>query len=443
MPKVHIIAVGGAVMHNLAIDLAGLGCEVTGSDDEIYEPALSRLKAHGLLPQQIGWHPEKITDDLDYVVLGMHAKKDNPELILALDKGIPVYSYPELIYNLSKDKKRIVIAGSHGKTTITSMILHVLQKNNLDFDYVVGAQIEGFDKMVKISDAPIIVLEGDEYLSSPLDPRPKIHHYHPHISVLTGIAWDHINVFPTYGDYLKAFSDYLHLIEKNGSLIYNQNDGEVVSLVKQTKDIVNIPYDGLTRDDGKSAVLYDGKTYPISVIGNHNLSNLAAAMQVCKLIGMAEDVFLTSVGDFKGAAKRLQLIKKTEQKEIFLDFAHAPSKVLTTTQAFKHWFGNKNLCAVFELHTFSSLDEKFLPQYKNTLHAADKAIVYVSKHTLLMKNKPFLDEEMIKNAFQHPNIAVIYEKENLVKELKNPQFEDYNVLLMTSGTFDQLDYQTL
>ncbi|MBK8620430.1 MAG: peptidoglycan synthetase [Saprospiraceae bacterium] len=443
MPKVHIIAIGGAVMHNLAIDLAGLGCEVTGSDDEIYEPALSRLKSLDLLPAKIGWHPEKITKDLDYVVLGMHAKKDNPELLKAMSFDIPVYSYPELIYNLSKNKKRVVIAGSHGKTTITSMILHVLKKNNVDFDYVVGAHIEGFDKMVKISDAPVIVLEGDEYLSSPLDPRPKIHHYHPFISVLTGIAWDHINVFPTYSDYIKAFSDYINLIEKNGFLIYNQNDAEVIRLANQTKDVHGIPYDGLTRDFGKNSVLFEGRSYPISVIGNHNLSNLAAAMEVCSQLGILPQDFLSSVSDFKGAAKRLQQIKNTKQKAIYLDFAHAPSKVLATTQAFKSWFGNKKLCAVFELHTFSSLDESFLPQYKHTLEAADKAIVYVSKHTLLMKNKPFLNQEIIKKSFQHPNLTVIYEKEGLITELKDPQYEQYNILLMTSGTFDQMDYQTL
>ncbi len=442
--KVHFIAIGGAAMHNLAIDMNQLGYEVTGSDDEIYEPSFSRLKENGILPQKMGWFPEKIHSDLEFIVLGMHAKKDNPELQKALKTGITVYSYPELVYNLSLNKKRVVVAGSHGKTTITSMILHVLSKCNIDFDYLVGAQIQGFKNMVKISDAPLIILEGDEYLSSPVDLRPKIHHYHPHITVLTGIAWDHINVFPVYEDYKNVFTTYLSNLEKNAVVIYNTEDEEVRSVVHTIENEVTlIPYSTLKRAGYSDFIDFNESQYKISVIGNHNLSNLNAAMLVCRELGIPEINFLKYISDFTGAAKRLQLISENNNRKIFLDFAHAPSKVKATTKANKQWFGNKKLLAVFELHTFSSLDSAFLPQYKNSLDDADAVIVFYSEHTLKMKNKPLLDIEFVKESFQFPGMLVITDKDDLSEELMNSKYREFNILLMTSGTFDQLDLKKI
>jgi UDP-N-acetylmuramate: L-alanyl-gamma-D-glutamyl-meso-diaminopimelate ligase len=442
--KVHFIAIGGAAMHNIAIDMHQLGYEVTGSDDEIYEPSLSRLKENGILPEKMGWFPEKVSSALEFIVLGMHAKKDNPELLKALQTGVPVYSYPELVYKLSLTKKRVVVAGSHGKTTITSMILHVLSKCNIDFDYLVGAQIHGFKNMVKISDAPLIVLEGDEYLSSPIDLRPKIHHYHPHITVLTGIAWDHINVFPVYEDYKKVFVTYLNKLEKNALAIYNHEDEEVRSVIQMIKaEVKLIPYSTLKRVDYTDFIEYDGEKYKVSVIGNHNLSNLNAAMLVCKQLGISEKQFLSHISDFTGAAKRLQLISENENRKIFLDFAHAPSKVKATTKANKQWFGSKKLLAVFELHTFSSLDVNFLPQYKNTLDDADEVIVFYSEHTLKMKNKPVLDKEFVKSSFHFPGMLVLTDKETLLEELNKTKYQNFNILLMTSGTFDQMDLKKI
>ncbi|MBK9042800.1 MAG: peptidoglycan synthetase [Saprospiraceae bacterium] len=442
--KVHFIAIGGAAMHNIAIDMHQLGYEVSGSDDEIYEPSLSRLKEVGILPDKMGWFPEKIHNALEFIVLGMHAKIDNPELIRAKELGVVVYSYPELVYTLSMNKKRVVVAGSHGKTTITSMILHVLSKCNIDFDYLVGAQIVGFKNMVRISDAPLIVLEGDEYLSSPVDLRPKIHHYHPHITVLTGIAWDHINVFPVYEDYKNVFLTYINNLEDNAIVIYNEEDKEVASVIHSTKkNIRYIPYRTLQRLDSLDFIEYDGEKFSISVIGNHNLSNMSAAMMVCKQLGISEKDFFNSIADFTGAAKRLQLIAENNNRKIFLDFAHAPSKVNATTKANKQWYGDKKLLAVFELHTFSSLDSNFLPQYSHTLKDADAVIVFYSEHTLKMKNKPVLDKDFVKKCFQFPGMVVLTDKEKLLEELNQSKYKDYNILLMTSGTFDQLDYKNI
>jgi UDP-N-acetylmuramate: L-alanyl-gamma-D-glutamyl-meso-diaminopimelate ligase len=442
--KVHFIAIGGSVMHNLALDMRSLGYQVTGSDDEIYEPAKSRLDAHGLLPPSLGWDIDRIHSQLDFIVLGMHAKKDNPELLRAQELGINIFSYPELVYELSKHKKRVVIAGSHGKTTITSMVLHVLSKLDFAFDYLVGAQIEGFDKMVKISDAPVLILEGDEYLSSPIDPVPKIHHYRPHISVISGIAWDHINVFPTYQDYFGVFSKYVQMMEDDAILIANDADTEVQRLSEYIPEKVIVkPYLPLERHNLTNAVMYQEQIYPVSVIGQHNLSNLSAAMEVCHSLGISHIQFLQAIRDFKGAAKRLQCISEKEGRRFYLDFAHAPSKVRATTTAFKQWYPDRKLLAVLELHTFSSLDEKYLPQYNQSLRSADKAVVFFSENTLKMKYKPLLDARIILDAFNHPNAKVIKDKTELEAFLREKEFEFYNILLMTSGNFDQLNLLSL
>ncbi|MFZ1704180.1 MAG: Mur ligase family protein [Saprospiraceae bacterium] len=438
--KVHFIAIGGSVMHNLALDMYSLGYIITGSDDEIYEPSSSRLKEKGLFPPTTGWDESRIHEGLDFIVLGMHAKIDNIELVKAQKLGLEIYSYPELIYNLSKDKKRVVVAGSHGKTTITSMILHVLAKNKINFDYVVGAHIEGFTNMVKISDAPLIVVEGDEYLSSPVDPRPKMFHYRPHISVLTGIAWDHINVFPTFESYVDVFKKYLTLISENGNVVYNQNDTLLQNLINDNNSSLQYTsYDSLSRNGQKDEVASENKCYPISIIGQHNLSNMAAALEVCRLLGISEEIFLESMYDFKGAAKRLQKIAETKDRVVYLDFAHAPSKVKATTHAFKMWYPNKKVLGVFELHTFSSLDARFLPQYKDALENMDEAVIYYSEHASKMKNKPIIPENVVLDSFHHNQIQVIKHKDQLTKLLLSETYANYNILLMTSGNFDQLD----
>lgn len=431
-------------MHNLAIDLHLLGYNVTGSDDEIYEPAASRLSKHGLLPQYTGWDSGKIHEGLNFVVLGMHAKMDNPELKAALAMNIPVYSYPELVFNMAADKKRVVIAGSHGKTTITSMILHVLKKTDRKFDYLVGAQINGFTNMVQLSDAPLMVMEGDEYLSSPIDLRPKIHHYRPHVTVLSGIAWDHVNVFPTFESYLKAFSGYVDMIQPGGTVIFNKNDEEITRILEKVRpDILTIPYLPFERSQNENAIIFKQKSYPISVIGEHNLSNMAAAMEVCQQLGITEIQFLEKISDFTGAAKRLQLISEKNQRFVYLDFAHSPSKVKATTAAFKHWFSGKKMLALLELHTYSSLDPFFIAQYRNTLQDADEVVIFVSANTLKIKNKKLLSEEAVKNAFLHPNLLYITSKEELSQVLSDKRYEALNILCMSSGNFDQLDLKQI
>jgi len=437
--RIHFIAIGGAAMHNLAIDLHQMGHHISGSDDEIYEPSLSRLRKEGIAPAEFGWFADKITHDIDYIILGMHARIDNPELLRAQELKIQIYSYPELVYKMSEHKKRIVVAGSHGKTTTTAMILHVLKKLNIDFDYLVGAQISGFDKMVKLSDAPIIIIEGDEYLSSPIDRRPKIHHYKPHISVITGIAWDHINVFPTFEDYVHQFKIYLDLFEENGVLIYYEKDSNLNSLaLSSVNKIQKIPYGMLTRK-GSDSVEYKAHLYPISVIGNHNLQNLNAALLVCQQLGIVDQTFFEAIKDFTGANKRLQRLNAPGKRGIYLDFAHAPSKVKATTDSLKEWFGDTKLLAVLELHTFSSLNAEFLPQYKSSLDAADEVAVFYSKHALKMKKMPDLDPSFISTCFDHKNLKVFDQKSHLMSLLEDSKYDQYNILMMTSGNFDGLD----
>lgn len=433
--NIHFIAIGGAAMHNLALDVAAQGHKVTGSDDEIYEPSLTRLKNAGIAPLKFGWYPEKITNDIDVVILGMHAKADNPELLKALDLGIKVYSYPQYIYEHSRNKKRIVIAGSHGKTTTTAMILHVLSHLQWDFDYLVGAQLHGFDTMVKISAAPIIVIEGDEYLSSAIDRIPKIHHYHPQIAVITGIAWDHINVFPTFDIYKDQFSIFLDTMPADATLIYYEGDENLAKMVQAKTNVKSQAYIGLDINAQKQ-VVFDGHMYPISVIGQHNLQNMNAARMVCAALGIGNDEFFNAIADFSGANKRLQKLSQTDHRLVYLDFAHAPSKVTATTRAFKEWFGSKRLLAVLELHTFSSLNPTFIQQYRHSLNAADEAIVFYNEHTLKMKNMAPLDDQFLLDSFGHHNMKVFTNEQALYEYLQSNK-ED-NILLMTSGNFNQM-----
>lgn len=436
--RVHFIAIGGAAMHNLALALHAMGYNISGSDDEIYNPSRARLEAAGLLPNVMGWFPERITHDLDVVILGMHAKPDNPELQRAQQLGIKVYSYPEFVYDQSMDKKRVVIAGSHGKTTTTAMLLHVLKKKKIDFDYLVGAQLRGFDRMVRLSDAPIIVIEGDEYLSSPIDNRPKMLHYKPHLAVITGVAWDHINVFKTFEDYQSQFVKLVELMENDGVIICFDDQEVTKVLEKARTSAAVIRYKALAYSNGK--VTHENKAYPMSVFGDHNLANMNAAMLISKELGISANDFLREMSDFTGAAKRLELIKESDKSSVFLDFAHAPSKAQATVNAVKSRNRDRTLVAVFELHTFSSLSREFLKEYRATLNQADQVMIYLDAHTLKMKGKPVLDSSVIIESFDHKALKVsntVLELESSLSKFENS--DNHNFLFMSSGHFGHLD----
>jgi UDP-N-acetylmuramate: L-alanyl-gamma-D-glutamyl-meso-diaminopimelate ligase len=442
--RIHLIAIGGAAMHNLAIALNYNHHTVTGSDDEIYSPSKERLQKHDLLPETMGWNPDRITKDIDVIILGMHARKDNPELKKAKKIGLKIYSYPEFLFQHAKDKQRVVIAGSHGKTSTTSIILHVLKSNKIDFDYLVGAQIEGFDSMVRLSDAPLMVVEGDEYLSSPIDRRPKILHYKPHVTVITGIAWDHINVFPTFENYKSQFAKYIKTIEIGGTLFFYKNDEHVNDILGKIKKpgFEAEAYEAFesTLKDGKTIILNEkGKPITLGIFGKHNLENLRAAYLVCKKVGVTDAQFFKTIKSFKGAAKRLQLLAKTKTCLAFLDFAHAPSKVEATMKALKAQHPKRKLIACLELHTFSSLNKNFLTEYTRTMNAADKAIVYFSEHTLAMKKLPPISVDEVKAAFDHPKIEVVTDNVKVLSALKRFKWENKNLVMMTSGNFGGLD----
>ncbi|NPA36482.1 MAG: peptidoglycan synthetase [Chlorobi bacterium] len=445
--KVHFIAIGGSAMHNLAIALHKKGYKITGSDDEIFEPSKSRLQMHRLLPEKQGWYPENITPDTDAVILGMHARKDNPELQKALKIGVKVYSYPEYLYEQTKNKKRIVIGGSHGKTTITSMIMHVLKSCGLQLDYMVGAQLEGFDTMVNLEENnKIAVFEGDEYLSSPIDLTPKFLWYKPHIALLSGIAWDHINVFPTRENYLEQFGKFANTITDDGTLIYYDGDPELVKIAdKQKSRIKTISYNALnyTVDKGSTVVHFDGENYPLNIFGNHNLQNLNGARLVCNELGIDNDEFLNAMQSFKGAAKRLQLLESSDNCNIYLDFAHSPSKLKATTEAVKSQYPGRELIACMELHTFSSLNKKFLSNYNETMEAADKAFVYFNPEVIKHKQLPPISEKEVAKAFGHSSLQVFTDSSKLVDELKSINFNNKNLLIMTSGNFSGVDIKEL
>lgn len=441
--KVHFIAIGGSAMHNLAIALKKKGFFVTGSDDEIFEPSKGRLKKHNILPKEFGWFPEKITTDLDAIILGMHAREDNPELLKAKELGVKVYSYPEYVYEQSKDKIRVVIGGSHGKTSITSMILHVLGKLNMKFDYLVGAQLEGFDTMTQITDAPIIILEGDEYLSSPIDRRPKFHLYHPNIALISGIAWDHINVFPTFENYVDQFSEFIKLIEKDGVLIYCSADSEVnkIALTTSNPDIDRIGYTTPENviENGVTSILISGNRIPLQIFGDHNLQNLNGARLVCNQLKISDEQFFEAIQDFKGAAKRLELIAKNENTAVYKDFAHSPSKLKATTKAVKQQYKSLKVIACMELHTFSSLNKTFLQEYNGSMAAADEAYVYYNDHTISHKKLEPITPEEVKQAFNSENVIVYNDSKALFKMLKQKDWNNKVLLLMSSGNFDGID----
>lgn len=445
--KVHLIAIGGSAMHNLAIALYEKGFQVTGSDDEIFEPSRSRLAERGLLPDLVGWFPEKIIAGLDAVILGMHARNDNPELLRAQELGLKIYSYPEYIYNQTKDKTRVVIGGSHGKTSTTAMILHVLQALGRECDFLVGAQLEGFDCMVRLSEtAPVAILEGDEYLSSPVDRRPKFHLYHPDIAVITGIAWDHINVFPTFENYVEQFRIFTDKITPHGTLIYCSSDAEVEKVAMGARsDIQKIGYGAFehtVRDGNTFLITEEGET-EIRIFGQHNLQNLSAALLVCQKLGIEPVDFYRAIAGFTGAAKRLELVKKNATTAFYKDFAHSPSKLKATTQALKEQYPNRVLVACMELHTFSSLNEQFLGEYEGAMAAADKAFVYFNPHTIEHKKLKPISPEQVRLAFGTENIRVFTDSSALIHELKHMDWKEKNLLMMTSGNFDGVDFKAL
>ena len=421
--RVHFIAIGGSAMHNLAIALHLKGFKVTGSDDEIFEPSKSRIAKYGLLPKVFGWDANRITTAIDAVILGMHARIDNPELLKAQELGLKVYSYPEYIYEQSKNKTRVVIGGSHGKTSITSMILHVLEKCKVDFDYMVGAQLDGFETMVKLTDARIIVLEGDEYLSSPTDRRPKFHLYHPHIALISGIAWDHINVFPTFDNYIEQFSTFISLIEKKGQLIYCKSDPEVnkIALQPQKNELERISYQTPENviENGVTFLVVHGNKIPLQIFGDHNLQNLNGARLVCNQLKINDEQFYEAIQSFKGASKRLELIAKNDVTAVYKDFAHSPSKLKATTEAVKKQFPDRKLVACMELHTFSSLNKDFLKEYNNSMIYADEAYVYYSEDTLAHKKLTLITPEEVKAAFGSDNVTIYTNSDQLFSSIKS------------------------
>jgi UDP-N-acetylmuramate: L-alanyl-gamma-D-glutamyl-meso-diaminopimelate ligase len=438
--RVHFIAIGGSAMHNLAIALHKKGFTVSGSDDEIFEPSRSRLLQHGLLPDQWGWFPDKISARLDAIILGMHARKDNPELARAMELGLKVFSYPEYLYSQTHNKTRVVIGGSHGKTTVTSMVMHALKAGQRDFDFMVGAQLEGFDTMVSLTEqAPVAVFEGDEYLSSPIDLRPKFLWYKPHIAVLTGVAWDHVNVFPTFESYVEQFELFADTIADGGHLIYYANDPHLCAIAAKHQPRLNLlAYDALDHvvDGGVTTVVFGGKRYPLQIFGGHNLQNLQAARCVCRELGMADDEFLSAMQSFSGAARRLQSLYTGSNSSVFFDFAHSPSKLKATIHAVKQQFPNRELVACMELHTFSSLNKSFLPQYKGAMANADKAFVYFSPEVMAHKRlEPFSVQE-VADAFGQQGLEVFIDSSALFTALRLVDWDNKNLLVMTSGNFN-------
>jgi len=442
--NVHFIAIGGAAMHNLALALHQKGYQVTGSDDTIFEPSKSRLEAKGLLPKAFGWFPEKITQNLDAVVLGMHAKADNPELLKAQELGIKIYSYPEFLYEQSKNKTRVVIGGSHGKTTITSMILHVMHYHDRDVDYMVGAQLDGFDVMVKLTEHnEFMVLEGDEYLSSPIDRRPKFHLYRPNIALLSGIAWDHINVFPTYQNYVEQFRIFVDSVVSGGSINYNEEDPEVKRVVEASENAIRkIPYHTpeYTVENGTTLLETPEGPLPIEVFGAHNLNNLAGAKWICQHMGINEDDFYEAIASFKGASKRLEKIAESPNAVAYKDFAHSPSKVKATTKAVKEQYSSRTLVACLELHTYSSLNAQFLKEYQGALDAADVAVVFYSPHAVKIKKLKAITHEQIANAFRREDLVIYTNPDDFKNFLFEQNFNNKTLLLMSSGNYGGLDF---
>ena len=443
--NIHFIAIGGSAMHNLAIALHNKGYQVTGSDDTIHDPSKSRLEKKGLLPDAFGWFPEKITSDLDVIILGMHAKKDNPELLKAQDMGLKIYSYPEFLYEQAKDKTRVVIGGSHGKTTITSMILHVLAYHDMEVDYMVGAQLEGFETMVHLTtENEFMVLEGDEYLSSPIDRRPKFHLYKPNIALLSGIAWDHINVFPTFEGYVDQFRIFTDSLTNGGIMVYNEEDAIVKEVVESsTHPIKKYPYSTPTYEieEGITAIETPDGMMPLEIFGDHNLQNLAGAKWICQHMGIDEEDFYEAIASFKGASKRLEKIAENTQTVIFKDFAHSPSKVKATTEAVKKQYENREVIACLELHTYSSLNAEFLSEYKGALDKADKAVVFYSPHAVKIKQLDEVTTAQIGAAFGREDLIIFTNPTEFKGFLFGQNLEQTALVLMSSGNYGGLDFE--
>ncbi len=443
--NIHFIAIGGSAMHNLAIALHNKGYQVTGSDDTIHDPSKSRLEKKGLLPKEFGWFPEKITQQLDVIILGMHAKKDNPELLQAQEMGLKIYSYPEFLYEQSKDKTRVVIGGSHGKTTITSMILHVLDYNDMEVDYMVGAQLEGFETMVHLTkENEFIVLEGDEYLSSPIDRRPKFHLYKPNIALLSGIAWDHINVFPTFEEYVNQFRIFTDSLTDGGIMVYNEEDAILKEVVESSSHSIK-KYEYSTPvyqiEDGVTYIDTPDGLMPLEIFGDHNLQNLAGAKWVCQHMGIDEDDFYEAIASFKGASKRLEKIAENSQTVIFKDFAHSPSKVKATTEAVKKQYAQRDVIACLELHTYSSLNAEFLAEYNGALDKADKAVVFYSPHAVKIKQLDSVSEQQISNAFQRNDLIIFTNPTEFKEFLFSQNLHQSALVLMSSGNYGGLDFE--
>ena len=439
--NIHFIAIGGAIMHNLAICLQNLGHHITGSDDIIFDPAQSNLKKAGILPKQIGFFESNIDNNIDAIILGMHAKIDNVELLKAQELGIKIYSFPEFIYEQSKNKTRIVVGGSHGKTTTTAMIMHVMKQLDFQFDYLVGSSLAGFDLSVKITDAPYIVLEGDEYLSSPIEMTSKFHYYHPDVAILTGVAWDHVNVFPTWESYVKTFDDFLKNMKADAKAILFEADETLQTIAKNA--VCNVQFYNTPEykiENATTYVIHDGKTYELAIFGKHNLQNMESARLACEAIGIKAADFYTAISSFAGTAKRLEKIDNNKNIIAYRDFAHSPSKLEATLNSVKEQFKDKKLIACMELHTFSSTDKNFLDEYKNSMQNADKAIIYMSAKAFEIKNKQAIADAVIKDAFNQNDLLIARNPEELLAIL-NEDFDSKNVyLFMSSGSFDGIDW---
>jgi len=444
--RIHFIAIGGSLMHSLAIALKQVGHRISGSDDEIYEPSKSNLDKNGILPEKEGWYPDRINGDLNSVILGMHAREDNPELIKAKDLGLRIYSAPEFIYNQAQDKQRIVIGGSHGKSTITAIIIHVLDFLGKEYDFVLGAQIYGFDNMVKISDAPVIIIEGDEYLSSVLDKTPKFLNYHHHIGLISGISWDHINVFPTEEDYVRQFDQFADATQKGGTIVYCEEDplAAVIGL-KDRVDVNRMEYSThpFVIEDGITYLQNGEEKIPLKIFGRHNLQNISAAMKILHRLNVSKEEFYTAIQSFRGTFKRLELIQSNNLNAIFQDYAHSPSKVLASTLSMKEQFPDRELVACLELHTFSSLNKDFLPTYKNGLRYANYPVVYYNPKTLENKRLSPISKQDIRDAFGSPHIKVFTSINELREWLLEQDWSHKNLIFMSSGTFDNLEIDNL
>lgn len=436
--RVHFIAIGGSIMHNLAIALAKKGYIISGSDDHIYEPSRTNLANENLLPSP-GWDPERITAEIDAVVLGMHAKADNPELVKAQELGIRICSYPEFIYEQTEEKTRVVIGGSHGKTTITSMIMHVLKSIGRDFDYLVGAKLDEFAHMVRLTkDAPLMIIEGDEYLASAIDQRPKFHLYRPHIALISGIAWDHVNVFPTFENYVTQFRLFIKTIEPKGTLVYNKEDQTLRGLVLEDRSKINkhgYRTPEYTINKGITYMHTHNGEIPLQVFGRHNLSNIAAAFTVCEWLGVERDAFYAAIKQFKSASRRLEYVASDNDSVVYQDFAHTPAKLKASIQALKEQFPNKALVAIVELHTYSSLNEAYLKEYKDTMHDAEYPAVFINQEALKQRNAESISEEMLKNAFNQPNLVYFSDVKSMKQYLMTMDPAGRNLLLMSSGNY--------